>query len=138
MLYEVITLLDHLRNEIKIPLDRRRSRLKERVLILFGDIVGAQALDDVKRVRHRLDLARIDRAHGLDHAEHAVQSLDHRRGFFGTDREPRQAGDSIDLVFGRITSYNVCYTKLLRNSCVGIPTFAFRFGRFPRLAAVVP
>jgi hypothetical protein len=49
-----------------------RDRLERVAAVAFGDHVVAQALE-VLRVGHRLDAGGVDRLHGFDQAEDAVE-----------------------------------------------------------------
>src|SRR5207237_2326083 len=57
------TLLDHFRHEVEALFDRRGDRLIKRALIDLARLVGPQPLCRIDGVRHRLDAARVDRAH---------------------------------------------------------------------------
>src|SRR5262245_49945724 len=76
-------LLDHFRHEVQVALYRRGDGLIKLVLVALRDFVLAQPLPELQRVRHRLDARDVDRAHLVDEREHAVQALEHLRGFVG-------------------------------------------------------
>jgi len=77
-------------HEIEAVLDRGSDGLIKRALVRLAHFVGPQALHRIDRIRHRLDAPRVDRAHLLDQAEHAVQPLEYRRLFAGSDGDARQ------------------------------------------------
>ena len=58
------------------------------------------AVSDVEGVRHGLDAGDVDRAHLLDEREHAVQALEHLRGFLCRDRNAGQRGNPAHVVVG--------------------------------------
>jgi hypothetical protein len=91
-------LLYYLGDEVEIPVNRGSYGLVKPMLVGFGYDVGAQALNQVLRMRHRLDPARVDAPHLLDQSEHPVQPLQHGCGFVGPDREPGEPGEAADLV----------------------------------------
>src|SRR6185436_18502912 len=78
---ELSKLLDHFRHEVEVALYRRGDGLISLVLVAFRDFVLTQALADVEGVRHGLDAGDVDRAHLLDEGEHAIEALEHLRGF---------------------------------------------------------
>jgi len=59
-----------------------------------------QALGELLGVRHWLDAGHVDRAHLLDEGEHAVQALEHLRGFLRRDRDAGQRGNPAHVVVG--------------------------------------
>src|SRR5205823_5423703 len=97
---ELSKLLDHFRHEVEVALDRRRDGLIKPVLVALRDFILTQALAELLGVRHRLDPRDIDRAHLLDEREHAVQALEHLRGFVCRDRNAGQRGNPAHVVVG--------------------------------------
>src|SRR5205809_2919449 len=91
-------LLNHLRHEVEVTLHRRRDGLIKLVPVAFRDFVLAQPLAERLRVRHRLDIGDIDRAHLVDEGQHPVQALEYLRGFVCRDRDAGQRGNPAHVV----------------------------------------
>ena len=76
--------------------------LEQRMLVLLGNDILAQRLDDVLPVRHRLYAGYIDRPHLLDQPENPAEVLQHRlgRGIGNFDaRKVRNARNLDELLF---------------------------------------
>src|SRR5678815_2102974 len=97
---EFSKLLNDFGHEVEVALHCRRDGLIELVLVAFRDFVHAQALADVQGMRHRLDAGDVDRAHLFDEREHAVEALEHLRGFLCRDRDAGQRGNPAHVVVG--------------------------------------
>src|SRR5437870_475281 len=78
-------LLDHLGHEVQSILDRRGDGLIKLALIGLAHLVRPQTLNHINRMGHRLDAGGVNCAHLVDQAEHPVQAIEHRAGFFGLE-----------------------------------------------------
>ena len=69
--------------------------------ILFANLVGPQALNHIHGVGHRLDAARVDRAHLVHEAKHRVQPLEHGGRLVVVDGNAGEAREAPHVVGGK-------------------------------------
>src|SRR3989440_11248977 len=117
------TLLNHFRYQVQGVVDRRRERLVKRVPVGLGDLVRAQSLDQLERMRHWNYAGGIDPAHLVDQAEDTIQARMQRCRLLRPDGDAGKPCDAADLVVGkRHENCGECY-RLEPRPGGGFPLF---------------
>ena len=89
--------------------DRLYSVFQQLILMTSGDVAEALSW-----------LTNLDKRHGLTDDSYGIGDFIQELKDKGYIKEEQQKGT---LSLTRITSYNVCYTKLLRNSPLSVQTY---------------